>query len=264
MTTTLTIDGRPVQAGHDEMLLDVLDRIGVQVPRLCHHPALEPHGACRLCLVEQQKGGRTKIVTACDLPARAGGAFLTDTPRVRRMRRLVMELHLARCPDSPQLAQLARRLGVRRTRLRPQSHTCILCGLCERVCREIVGARALSYAGRGTGRHITSSFGEIPDECIGCGLCSFVCPTSAIRMDEAALERLRRLPGSQRPCRHALTGVYPGALCSHSYRCETCEVDQRLGEAAGTHPALALSAGSAARNLFGYMSRTRTRPGGRS
>jgi predicted molibdopterin-dependent oxidoreductase YjgC len=165
------------------------------------------------------------------------------------MRRLVMELHLARCPGIPEIRSTARELGVRSTRLRKLHDDCILCGLCERVCREVVGACALAFEGRGGQRRITSTYGEVPAECIGCGACSFVCPTGAIRMDHAALERLRALPGSQRPCRHALTGLYPSALCSHSYECETCEVDQRLRETAGTHPALAMKSGRAARTL---------------
>jgi predicted molibdopterin-dependent oxidoreductase YjgC len=249
MTLALTIDGRRVEAGTDETLLEVLDRIGTRLPRLCHLTDLRPYGACRLCLVEQVWQGGSRMVTACDMVARAGGVFVTDSDAVRRMRRLVMELHLARCPDVPEIRAKAREIGVHTLRLRRLDDTCILCGLCERVCREVVGAFALTFEGRGGARRITSSFGEMPSECIGCGACSFVCPTGAIRMDRAALARLRTLPGSQRPCRHALTGLYPSALCSHSYECETCEVDQRLRECAGTHPALAMNRGVAARTL---------------
>ncbi len=257
MEPHLVIDGRRIDPGSDEFLLGVLDRNGIHVPRLCHHPAVRPYGACRLCLVESVRPGGSKLVTACTVPAREGGTFLTDTARVRRMRRLVIELHLARCPGSAAIRDLARSLGVRASRFRQVHDTCILCGLCERVCREVVGANALCYEGRGSRRVITSSFDEVPDECIACGACSHVCPTDAIHMREAAVQALLALPGSERPCRHALTGIYPGALCSHSYQCDTCEVDQRLHDAAGTNPAMALAGGEAARALFAHLAVTR-------
>jgi NAD-dependent dihydropyrimidine dehydrogenase PreA subunit len=261
MEPVLTIDGREAECRDGETLIEVCDRMGIRVPRLCHHPSVSPYGACRLCLVEQRRADRTRVVASCEVPAAAGGEFLTDTPRVRRLRRLVMELHLARCPDSPALRALAGELGVRQARLRPLAESCILCGLCERVCREVVGAAAVGFSGRGTARRLTAAFGEVPDDCIGCGLCTFVCPTDAIHMREAAVERLRRLPGDRRPCRHALTGLYPAALCSHAYECESCEVDQRLRELAGTHPALTLARRGSASALSDRLASTR-RTGG--
>jgi NADH dehydrogenase/NADH:ubiquinone oxidoreductase subunit G len=235
------------------MLLGILHRLGVHLPTLCHLDGLSPYGACRLCLVEVRRGGRTRITTACNLPVEDGSEYTTSSPRLARLRRLTAELHLARCPDVPEVRRVARELGVRRTRLRPVGDTCILCGLCERVCREVVGANALGFEGRGTSRSLSSAYGEVPGECIGCGACSFVCPTGTIRMQEAAVEALRRLPGSERPCRHALTGMMPSALCSMSYQCEVCEVDQRLREIVRAHPVLAMGKGPEARRLAEYL-----------
>jgi len=235
------------------MLLGVLHRLGVHLPTLCHLDGLSPYGACRLCLVEVRRGDRTRVTTACNLPVEDDTEVVTSSPRLVRLRRLTAELHLARCPDVPEVRRVARELGVRRSRLRHVGDTCILCGLCERVCREVVGACAIGFEGRGTARALDSAYGEVPGECIGCGACSFVCPTGTIRMQEAAVEALRRLPGSERPCRHALTGMMPSALCSMSYRCEVCEVDQRLREIVGTHPALAMGKGPEARRLATYL-----------
>lgn len=263
MDVHVTVDGKSVRAGEREKLLAVLRRVGIHLPTLCHLDGLTPYGACRLCLVEIVQGRRRRVATACDLPVQEGDVFVTDSQRLGRLRRLVAELHLARCPGEPEVRRVARSLGVRSHRLRSVGETCVLCGLCERVCREVVGVAALGFAGRGTGRALTASYAEEPEECIGCGACALVCPTGAIRMEEAARERLRRLPGPERPCRHALAGLYPGAMCSNSYECELCEVDQRLREAVGTLPVLALSPGPEARRLAEYLVATRLAGGGR-
>ncbi len=253
MQVRVTVDGRGVRAERHEMLLGLLRGLGVHLPTLCHLEGLTPYGACRLCLVEVARGSGTIVTTACNLPVEDGAVYVTASARLSRLRRLVAELHLARCPDEPEVRRIAWALGVRKARLRPVGDTCILCGLCERVCREVVGASALGFEGRGTSRALASAYGEVPGECIGCGACSFVCPTGTIRMQEAAVESLRRLPGSERPCRHALTGMMPGALCSMSYRCDACEVDQRLRQIVTTHPVLAMGKGPQARRLAEYL-----------
>jgi NADH dehydrogenase/NADH:ubiquinone oxidoreductase subunit G len=253
MQVRVTVDGRGMHAERHEMLLGLLHRLGVDLPTLCHLEGLSPYGACRLCLVEVTRGDRTRVTTACNLPVEDGAVYTTASPTLSRLRRTAAELHLARCPDEPEIRRIARALGVRRTRLRPVGDTCILCGLCERVCREVVGASALGFEGRGTSRALASAYGEVPGECIGCGACSFVCPTGTIRMQEAAVASLRQLPGSERPCRHALTGMMPSALCSMSYECEVCEVDHRLREIVSTHPVLAMGKGPEASRLAEYL-----------
>jgi bidirectional [NiFe] hydrogenase diaphorase subunit len=243
MDVRVTVDGRTITAGMHEMLLGVLVRSGIRLPTLCHLEGLRPYGACRLCLVEIHREGRVRTATACDLPVEEGGVYVTSSPRLERLRRLVAELHLARCPDVAEVRRIARSLGVRGSRLAPLDDTCVLCGLCERVCRDVVGAVALGFEGRGTSRAVSTAYGEPGSECIGCGACSDVCPTGTIRMLDAAFERLRSLPGAERPCRHALSGIQPGALCSHGYECDTCEVDQRLRGPGGESPILAARLG---------------------
>ena len=261
MPVRLVIDGEEVTASRHDLLMPLLSRMGIELPSLCYRPDLTPYGSCRLCLVQVDRGSRSAIVTACNYPVEDGERIITSSPSLTRLRRLVAGLHLARCPGEPEVRRIAASLGATGAGLKGQDEDCVLCGLCERVCSEIVGARALGFGGRGGGRTLGAAFVEAPPECIGCGACSHVCPTGAIRMDAAALERMRRLPGSARWCRHALTGLYPGAICSHSFECSTCEVDQRLREASAGHPALAAGETPERFRLLGWWSRTRASDG---
>ena len=150
MKVTLTIDGRLTRVGQGTPLIEAARALGIFIPTLCYHRALKPYGACRLCVVEVIKGRRKRLVTSCNYPAENGIEVLADSPAVRASRRLTMELLLARCPDSRELTNLAKRLGVAKPRFRfAQAETCILCGLCVRACDEIVSANAISLADRG-------------------------------------------------------------------------------------------------------------------
>ena len=235
----LKIQGRPVEAREGESLLDLARRQGFEIPSLCHHGALTPYGSCRLCLVEVSKRGRRgKIATACTHPALPGLEVALDTPLVVRARSIAFELLLAHAPEAPQVRELARRYGVETSRFErvEDPHDCILCGLCERVCRETVGACAISLEGRGSTRRIGAPFGD-DTLCIGCGACETLCPTGVLHaMREDLLERLRRLPGEQRACRYSLMGILPGALCANDYRCERCETEHAMMDRAPDHP----------------------------
>ena len=113
---TLTIDGRSVGAFEGETVLEAARRVGIEIPTLCYHPALSPYGACRLCVVEVEQRGRRRLVVSCLFPVEEGLVVWTDNERVRKARRGVMELLLARCPNVPAIRELAAKMGVQEPR----------------------------------------------------------------------------------------------------------------------------------------------------
>jgi predicted molibdopterin-dependent oxidoreductase YjgC len=209
---TVTIDGKPCTAHVGETILSVARRNGIWIPTLCHHEALEPYAACRLCVVEIQRGGRWQVVTSCNYPVRDDLTVRVDSERAVRDRRGVMQLLLARSPDSPELRQLAARMQVEATpypKVTEAQRNCILCGLCVRVCEERIGASAISLVGRGVERAVAAPFRMASEDCIGCGACAAVCPvgTIVVRTHPEEVEispfktrvKLARCPGCGRP-----------------------------------------------------------------
>lgn len=181
-----TIDGESVRCERDDMLLDVARRNGFDIPSTCYHEAHAPYGACRLCVVEVAGEGWSEISPSCTYPVRDQGIEVrTSTEKVDKLRRMNMELLLARCPDSDRLKGMAERLGVDHTRFPADGEdACISCGLCVNICRDLVGAAAISFTGRGMNRHVSTPFDEPSEACIGCGACAEVCPTGHIRVDD--------------------------------------------------------------------------------
>ena len=112
---TVIINGKTCEARADDTVLTVASRHGVWIPSLCYHPALEPYASCRICMVEVDRGGGWQVVTACNCLVEEGLAVRVDSERAVRARQGVMELLLARCPESPELRALAARMGVRAT-----------------------------------------------------------------------------------------------------------------------------------------------------
>ena len=187
------IDGKEIQVERDRWALDVAREMGISIPTLCHHPALEPYGACRLCVVEVTKGKWIWLTTSCDLPIREGISIRTDTPEVIKSRKITMELFLARAPEAECIQAIAKELGVEKPRfsLRVDLGKCILCGLCVRVCNELIGASALSFSKRGVERKVSTPFDAASDTCIGCNACVAVCPTGHIlTVDKGAVRRM--------------------------------------------------------------------------
>jgi formate hydrogenlyase subunit 6/NADH:ubiquinone oxidoreductase subunit I len=125
--------------------------------------------------------GWYKMVTACNHPVEEGMRVLTASDRVVATRRVVLDLLLARCPETPLIQRLAAEHGLTETSYvpNPQSTDCILCGLCTRVCDHI-GVSAISSVNRGWGREIAPPFFEPPPACIGCLACAEICPTRCI------------------------------------------------------------------------------------
>ncbi len=175
---SLTIDNTHVEVDQGTTLLQAIEKIGGKVPTLCHHKALTPYGACRLCLVEVHAAGRPPVIQAsCSYPALDGISVFTHTERVNRARRIVAELLLARCPDAEPIRRVAAELGVRETRIQKKNDDCIYCGLCVRMCREKMGRAAIGFSGRGARRKLEPPLGKHNPVCWTCGACDFVCPT---------------------------------------------------------------------------------------
>jgi len=173
------IDGREVEAEKGRMILPVALENGYEIPYACHHEAVSPAGVCGLCVVEVSKDGKTRLTMSCKYPVEEGLQVATDTEKVRNTRRRVLGLLLARAPESTRIQKMARAEGVEEARTGIEQYDdCILCGLCERVCREVVGANAITFV-RAEGPPKAN-----PAACIACGACVYICPTDCIKMEE--------------------------------------------------------------------------------
>jgi NADH dehydrogenase/NADH:ubiquinone oxidoreductase subunit G len=187
--TKFTIDGYEVEGEAGQNVLQVAQDNGLDIPHLCYHEALKPYGACRLCLVEVKKGDRIRLTTSCNYPVLEGIDVQTNTEKVTGARKMVIELLLARCPDEPIIKDLAKEYSIGKHRFKADNDDCILCGLCERVCREVVGVDAITFLGRGSDRKVGPPLEINPKTCIACGACVYICPTDCIKLEENEKER---------------------------------------------------------------------------
>lgn len=181
---TFKIDGQEVKANEGSTILDVAKRIGINIPTLCYHKALSTFGSCRVCSVEIiDKRGRSRIVTSCNYPVEEGLVVYTKSEKTIKVRKLLLELLLARAPKVQKIKQLALEYGIEKPSfwVADEDEDCILCGLCTRVCDELVGVNAIDFAKRGVEREVTTPYHEFSNDCIGCGACAIICPTKSKR-----------------------------------------------------------------------------------
>jgi NADH dehydrogenase/NADH:ubiquinone oxidoreductase subunit G len=219
---TLSIDGQLIHVKHHTPILQASKMLEISIPTLCYHEALKPYGSCRLCMVEIIRGKRSKLVTSCNYPAEEGLSILTNSERVKNARKIVVELLLARCPNVPVIQRLAQEMGVKASAFKKKDDQwCILCGLCVRACEEIVGVSAINFADRGIERRISTPFGIESDVCIGCGSCTYICPTSCIEMvGEPG-------PAGNRTMNMGNLDLY---ICPDSHECKSCKIDHEFHE----------------------------------
>ena len=181
---TLTIDDQEIQVEEEKTVLEAARQLDIDIPTLCYYEGIAPYTACRVCVVEVTDRGGRKLTASCGYPVEEGMVVRTDTPDVLEARRVIVELLLARCPEVPKIQELADQLGVVKPRFGPDKdkEKCILCGLCVRVCDEIVGLSAINFLNRGPDRVVTTPFDMPSEDCIACGACAEVCPTGAIEL----------------------------------------------------------------------------------
>jgi len=243
---TLTINGKRVEAEKGTTLLKICRRLSISIPTLCYHPDLTPAGTCRLCTVEVSENGKTQMVTACNYPARDGADVRTHSERVLRARRVLTELLLARHPQARVIQDLAREMGIKKSRY-PTAETgndCILCGLCVRTCQEIVGADAIGFSERGTRKRVGNASTIDVDTCLACGACEYVCPTGILKTEMDRIQRIKQTEaGPDRLCRYMRLGLVDYMICSNGFECWRCDVDQIMEDRFGMHPAFALKPG---------------------
>jgi len=218
---TLTIDGFHVPIQGERNLLELIRKAHIELPTFCYHSELSIYGACRLCMVDVEGRG---VVASCSTLPEPGMKVRTQTPPVRELRKVNLELLLAsgdhHCPTcnksgSCKLQSLAQRLGVDQVRfnaprtthpLDSSSHglvrdpnKCVLCGDCVRVCQEVQGLGVLDFTHRGAQVTVAPAFGRpmAEVECVQCGQCAAVCPTGAItvKQEVEAVHKAINTPG---------------------------------------------------------------------
>ena len=200
----MTIDGRCVPIEGEKNILALIRKAGIDLPTFCYHSELSVYGACRMCMVEDERG---RVFASCSEQPRPGMVIRTNTKKLRKYRKLIIELLLAsHCRDCTvctrngncELQNIAFKVGIHSVRFPNNKeqvpidlsspsivrdpNKCILCGDCVRTCSEIQAVGAIDFAFRGSKAEVTPAFGKPLGEtdCVGCGQCRVVCPTGAI------------------------------------------------------------------------------------
>ncbi len=178
---SLNIDGIEVEANEGMTVLEAAQTIGIKIPTLCHHEQLEPYGGCRVCTVEAEAKGRTKLVVACVYPVEEDLVVRTRSEKVDRIRKMIIQLLMSRAPESEQLIELAGEYGADKDRFEKEASFCIHCGLCVRYCAEVKKLSAVGFINRGAKREINFIPEIAAKECWDCKECFPLCPTSALQ-----------------------------------------------------------------------------------
>ena len=204
----ITINGQEHDVEEGERLLKVIQEKGIRVPSLCFHHALTPAAACKLCIVEvKEKGSPYVAKLSCAVKTKEGLDVTTESAMIQQQRNKALGNLLKMAPQSEALMKIGAEFGIT---MGPIPDGCIRCRLCVRVCREVIGARALKLVKK-EGRNfvVPSDKGE----CIGCGTCANICPTDAIKIVDKGKVRTMMV-GDQVIAKHPLLSC---EMCGRLY-----------------------------------------------
>lgn len=243
----MIIDGQLVEFEEEKNILSVIRKAGIELHTFCYHSELSVYGACRMCMVEDKWGN---TITSCSTPPKDGMEVWTNTDKLKKHRKMILELLLANhdrdcttCEKSGRckLQEIALKVGVKQIRFGQEKklmpiddlgpsivrnpNKCILCGDCVRACQEIQGVGVLDFAYRGSNLQVTTAFNKPLHEvdCINCGQCRVVCPTGALlikkdidRAYEALQDKNKRVIAQIAPAVRVAIGeefgMEPGAI----------------------------------------------------
>lgn len=200
----MIIDGIRTAFTDEKNILQVIRKAGIHVPTFCYYTDMSIYGACRMCVVEDERGS---IIASCSTPPKDKMVIRTNTSKLHQHRKMILELLLAsHCRDCTicekngncRLQMLAARFHLTKVRF-PNTHPepviddsslsivrdpskCILCGDCVRMCNEVQHVGAIDFAHRGANMIVSPAFGRpiAETDCVNCGQCAAVCPTAAI------------------------------------------------------------------------------------
>ena len=189
-----SIDGKEVTATQGMTVLETARKAGISIPTLCYHEKLEPFGGCRLCIVEVESRGSTRLVVSCVYPAEKNIVVRTRSEKVDRIRKMILELLMAHAPDAFDLQDLAKEYGADRNRFEKEPSSCIHCGLCVRYCNEIKKKNAIGFVDRGIRKEISFIPEIASKECWNCKECFPLCPTEALQAAYVLVEALAAFP----------------------------------------------------------------------
>lgn len=195
----LQIDGKEVGAKKGMTVLEAAQSVGISIPTLCHHEKLEPFGGCRLCIVEVEVRGWTKLVVSCVYPVEENLIVKTRSEKVDRIRKMILELLLAHAPDAFELQDLAQTYGADKDRFEKDASFCIHCGLCVRYCAEVKKKHAVGFVDRGIRKEISFIPEIAAKECWDCKECFPLCPTEALQAAYVLTKALTFHPPSSKP-----------------------------------------------------------------
>lgn len=216
---TLTIDGMDISVPKGLSVLDAALRHGICIPHLCRLPFISDIGSCRLCIVEHIQKGRSKTTTSCTLLAQEGMVILSNTAKIRVLRKNIAELLVAEAPNSRAIQDVALRCGVREVRYPFRNSDCVLCGRCVRSCPE----KAIGFVGRGKDRRVYSPFNIRKELCNECGRCIDLCPMTMPPCDGPMKKGEERLCGkciSKMDFAEELPGVCVACDMGKGFHCE--------------------------------------------